>query len=93
MAAIATSVIMIMIVTTITKSSKEKRQLLSHLDSAVEEAAKIMIKNKLRYLGVRDSSSSNSSSSLSKIMELRMPLDDNAIAENIKSYLHHYISS
>jgi hypothetical protein len=61
-------------------------------DSAVEEAAKIMIKNKLRYLGVRDSSSS-SSSSLSKIMELWMPLDDNAIPENIISYLHHYISS
>jgi hypothetical protein len=64
-------------------------------DSAVEEAAKIMIKNKLRYLGVRDSSSSSSSSSssLSKIMELWMPLDDNAIPENIISYLHHYISS
>jgi hypothetical protein len=53
-----------------------------------------MIKNKLRYLGVRDSSSSSSSSSsLSKIMELWMPLDDNAIPENIISYLHHYISS
>jgi hypothetical protein len=67
---------------------------ISNYDNDSHNNNKIMIKNKLRYLGVRDSSSSsNSSSSLSKIMELRMPLDDNAIAENIKSYLHHYISS